>query len=199
MIDNKHGAMAAHFRAEYLEMSYSRTTVDISLDIKIQQPKLYQPSDDALTIMSYIADSQKLTGQEKSSIIRLLAMADTHTTGKTHDKLMHAIAALVGLMEFNARMREDQPKHSLEEVLGYYQEQRRLLDPSGGQTTTQQIRVDVHMEVEQFSLRYVGVDVQTAQKNWQALKSQGQGGGPQVPLRVEGMNSAASPNTSIEV
>ncbi len=199
MIDNKHGAMAAHFRAEYLEMSYSRTTVDISLDIKIQQPKLYQPSDDALTIMSYITDSQKLTGQEKSSIIRLLAMADTHTTGKTHDKLMHAIAALVGLMEFNARMREDQPKHSLEDVLGYYQQQRRLLDPSGGQETTQHMQVNVHMEVEQFSLRYVGVDVQTAQQTWQGLKSQGQGSGPQIPLRVDGMGSGASQHAAIDV
>ncbi|MBI1362807.1 MAG: hypothetical protein GC134_02390 [Proteobacteria bacterium] len=195
MIDPR-APVAAHFNASELRMSYQRTTLDLNVNIQIQQPKWYQPSDEALTIMGYVANSDRMTGQEKASVIRLLAMADAHTTGRTHDKLMKTIAALIGLMEFNARAREAQPKHSLEEVLGYYQQQRRLLDPDGGMETVTAISINVHVEVEQFSLQYTGLSIDAALQAWDAVQS---GDAPtpaiQLPVRADGCGQRGAPVT----
>jgi hypothetical protein len=197
MIDTR--AQAAHFAASEVRMSYSRTAIDLNISIKIEQPKWYQPSDEAISLMGYLAASDRLTPDEKRAVVRLLAMADHYATGREHDKLMRAIAALVGLMAFNARMREAQPQHSFSDVMAFYQEQRRALDPTGGKQTAMEITLNLSVEIEQFSLRYVGVSATEAQQTWHDLTSRGEAAGPSIPLRVDGVGAAPPALTRLEV
>jgi len=102
-----------------LSMQYTRTHIRVDLSVTVQ-PDL-SPSKGALGMIAYVSNSTKLSGSEKSAIIRLAAFIDEFADG--NPKLMKQLAGVVQLMEMTAENR-DYAKHSFREGLEEYQKWR---------------------------------------------------------------------------
>lgn len=132
--------------------SISVTVAHTEFHAQLTLSDMKQPSPLAVAVMSYIASSTKLSRDEKRALTRLVAIVDEFAGGDP--KLMRDIIGIAKVMEAGAT-RSYKPTPFMR-ILKEYMEWRERLN-AGGSTS-----LDIHAEIDQVSIQYIGVKAEVA-------------------------------------
>lgn len=118
---------------DQVRMAAMQATATVSIEAK-------QPSAPAMFAMKYIADSTRLSGSEKKTLIRLVAMVDEFAGGD--GELMQKVMALAKIIEAN-RLEGTYRAHTMWQVMEEYWKQREAL--SGEQAVTVSVTAEIYL------------------------------------------------------
>lgn len=140
--------MQAH--SGQVALSYTRVRVESRISITIE-PDL-SPSPLAAKIIGYVAASDKLSPDEKKSIVRLAAFIDEYAGGDP--KLLKQLAGVVQLMEMTAEGRR-YARHTAQSMLDYYKQMREEFHRARtGGDGSYTLDLSVEMEFESLTMSY---------------------------------------------
>ncbi|MFO0390124.1 MAG: hypothetical protein ACK502_10480 [Alphaproteobacteria bacterium] len=150
------GSLASKMLREQAEQSAQIAVTSASINIlqvvqqyEVSVKEVKQVSKYALLALDYIANSTRLSPEDRRTLIRLVAIVDEFAGGDP--KLMRDIIGIAKIMEMNAT--QNYKPIPLREALRMYFEERERLDPS------KEMTISVESEINAVSVRVFGTSI----------------------------------------
>lgn len=151
-------SISASMRAAYTSSTPQKSVrVDVNALLShttVKMRKVKEISPLALKVLSYIADSTRLTREEKRTLTRLVAVVDEFAGG--NPRLLRDVAGVAKLMELNAT--HSSPPTPLREILDDYFDERERLRES------QSLTIDIDSAIVTIAAQVLETDETSAAK-----------------------------------